>query len=452
MTSGPVVLLLGVASMVRSGDTIPVVSPVRIQEPATEPLKLPTADKDIEAATASFRQGKVDEARRQLDAAVARNPALPSTDALLAILYLSANQTQQGRLLLEKAAAEGPDHPDIYLMFGRIALAERRLTDAKLAFEKAAATELPKGLTNEQKTNVAIGSGDGLARVAEARGRWPEARDRLLALLKLQPRNAGARQRLGRAYFQLDQTNEAFEALKQASIDDVNMAPAGVTMGQLFSQKGDAKKAEEWMEYAIRADPKGSKARLGRAAWLIEQGRAEQAQADLEVLAGDGPPTAELRRLRGLLAYSLGDFKAAEEDYQALLQTSPADLQASNQLALCLAAQEDEAKRRRAMELAQVNVRQYPNQPAVLTTLGWVEFKAGRVEQAERTFMAAASKGQISSDAAFQFAQILAARGKVEEARKLVTSAIALPGAFLDRERAKAWLADLPAAKPSTTP
>jgi tetratricopeptide (TPR) repeat protein len=447
-----IVGMLGLCSNPRA-DTLSAIPPLRIQE-LVEPVRLSGGDANsvIEAAAATFRLGKLDEAKQQLEAAVAKDKTLPPADALLALLCFSANQNQQGRMLLERAAAQGPEHPDIYLLFGQIALLEHRVTDAALAYEKAASITPPSGLNEEQKQNLSIVCTDGLARVAEARARWSEARDRLSSLLKLQPKDASVRQRLARAYFLLDQPNEAFEALKQACAAEPKLPPAGVTMGQLFAQKGNQKKAEEWMNYAVKADPKLAAPRLARAAWLIDQARSADAKADLDSLAKDGPPSDELRRLRGLLAYSMGEFAAAESDFQALLQSSPADLQVSNQLALCLAGQDDEAKRRRAMELAVVNARQYPNQPAILATLAWVEFQAGQVEQAEQTFRTATSKGQISSDAAFQYARILAARGNNNDARKLIETALNTPGLFAEREKAKAWLATLPTTKPEANP
>lgn len=422
------------------------------QDPAGEAIRAASPNAEVEAATASFRAGNVEEARRQLAAAVAANPGLPPADALLAVLYLTSNRTAQGRLLLERAAAQGPDHPDVYLLFGRIALAERRLTDARLAFEKAASIPLPPGLTEEQEILLKIGSEEGLARVAEGRGRWDEARDHIQAVLELQPRNGSLRQRLGRALFMAGQADPAFEALRQASLDDPSLQPAGIAMGQLYAQGGDQAKAREWMDYAVEAEPRSEKPRIGRASWLIDQGRGEEARADLDALLRLGPPSAEVRRLRGLLAFSAGDFAGAEADFQALAEAAPTNVEVANLLALSLAAQDDAEPRRRALEQAAVNARQFPNLPVVLATLGWAQFRMGQTDQAEETFRAAAGKGQFTSDATFHFALVLEAKGKLADARQLVETSLKVPGGFLQRAKAQAWLTDHPAAGPGPTP
>ena len=63
----------------------------------------------------------------------------------------------------------------------------------------------------------------------------------------------------------------------------------------------------------------------------------------------------------GLAARERKDFAAAEHVFQALAQESPGDAWVRNQLALVLVEQPDDATRRRALELAELSVRQDPN-------------------------------------------------------------------------------------------
>ncbi len=52
--------------------------------------------------------------------------------------------------------------------------------------------------------------------------------------------------------------------------------------------------------------------------------------------------------------------------------------------------------------------------------------------------------------AAYYLAQVLAARGNVEDARKLVQMALNTPGPFLAREQAKEWLDQQGEGEPKT--
>ncbi len=76
----------------------------------------------------------------------------------------------------------------------------------------------------------------------------------------------------------------------------------------------------------------------------------------------------------GLAARQRKDYAAAEQVLQALTQESPGDAAVRNQLAMALAEQADDAKRRRAIELAELSVRQDPKSADALVTLGIVYY------------------------------------------------------------------------------
>ncbi|CAN5703401.1 hypothetical protein BH23PLA1_BH23PLA1_11040 [soil metagenome] len=402
-------------------------------------FRLPQGVAELDQAYQSFRQGHFDQALKQLEAAAASTPGLPPAKAMLATLFFSVNQVPQGRGLLEQAAAEAPDHPEIYVLFGKLALAENRFTDAHLAFEKAEALEAPQGLNDRQKRTLQLSCHEGIVTVAEARAHWEKARERLEQWLKQEPNSDSARQRLVRALFQLGQIKEAREALEQAAKDLPSLEPAAILLGRLYAQQGNLEKAEEWMDYAVKAEPKNPRVHLARAAWLLEQNRAEDARPHAEALAKLQPDSEDLRRLSGLIALHRKDYAEAEKQFQALLQDAPGDFFASNNLSRALAEQDDPNRRQRALQLAQVNARQYPNNPMALATLGWVQYRLGQVEEAEQSLRNAA-QGQISSDIAFDLARVLAARGHTEDARKLIQIALDTPGEFLGRNEARQWL------------
>jgi uncharacterized protein HemY len=109
-------------------------------------------------------------------------------------------------------------------------------------------------------------------------------------------------------------------------------------------------------------------------------------------------------------------------------------------LALVLAEQGDEAKRRRALELAEGIVRQAPNDPDALATLGSVSYRLHRLDDAEKLLQAVLDIGQGSSDAAYILARVQADRGHPEAAPALLKVALAAPGLFIFRDEARQWL------------
>ncbi len=122
---------------------------------------------------------------------------------------------------------------------------------------------------------------------------------------------------------------------------------------------------------------------------------------------------------------------------------APADAWVRNQLALVLAEQTDEIKRRRALDLAELSVRQNPKAADSLATLGTVSFRLNRLDDAEKLLSAVFQNGQCQSDEVLTLARIEAARGKKDVVVPLLKKALAASGLFLERNEAKRWLEEL---------
>jgi tetratricopeptide (TPR) repeat protein len=119
---------------------------------------------------------------------------------------------------------------------------------------------------------------------------------------------------------------------------------------------------------------------------------------------------------------------------------SPANFVASNFLTLALIEQPADVKRQRALELAEIDARLYTNSGAALATAGWVYFRRGRLDDAERSLRAALAGGYGSSDTAYFLARVLADRNKPDEVKQWLTLAVKAPGAFAFRKDAQQML------------
>lgn len=140
------------------------------------------------------------------------------------------------------------------------------------------------------------------------------------------------------------------------------------------------------------------------------------------------------------------DFAKSELIFQALADQSPGDVLLRNQLALVLAEQADQTKGRRALELAELSVRQDPEGPDTLATLAHVYYRLQRTEDAEKVLQAIVESGQASSDAAYTLARVKADQGNPEVALALIRTALAAPGLFIHRDDARQWLDRLEAS------
>ncbi|HEV3122190.1 MAG TPA: tetratricopeptide repeat protein [Isosphaeraceae bacterium] len=395
---------------------------------------------EIDQAIQSFASRQIDDSLKHFQDAVKAHPELPPAPVLLAKLALADQLLGLARSALERAAHEAPEFPDVYLQFGNLALLEGRVTDASLHFEKARSLLAGKGLSAEQKRRFEIASHQGKAAVAELRGDLNAARESITAWLALEPNGARARQRLGKALFGLKNYDEAYKELQQAFKDEPSLEQPALSMAWLYTRAGNLKKAEEWIAYAVKSLPSDARVHTDAAAWYVEQGRADDAKTQAEAAAKLDPKLVEAQKMLGLVARQRHDGLEAERVFQAMSLESPADNWARNQLALALAEQPDEAKRRRALELAELSVRQNPKAADALATLGTVYYRLKRLDDAEKVLQNVFESGKGDSDAAYVLALVAAEKGNADKAEKLMKTALQAPGLFIYRKDAQQWL------------
>jgi len=395
---------------------------------------------EVNEAIKSFQKNDFAACLEQLAQARKAHPELAPPHALFAKLAFLANQGALIRPALESAIAEDPEHPEVFILFGNLALVESRVTDAAVHFEKAKGLAAGKRWTPEQKNRFDRLLLQGDAIVAESRGDWKAAQAALSGWLNLEPGNAPARQRLGKALFHLKDHEAAYEALQQATKADAALEPAAITMAWLFSRAGDLKKAEEWIDFASKTAADSLAVQMGSAVWLMEQGRPDEAQSHADAAAKLNPGSTDIKRLLGLAARQRKDFSQAERIFEGLAHDAPADAWLRNQLALVLVEQTDESKRRRALDLAELSVRQNPKAADALATLGTVYYRINRLDDAEKVLQAVVSSGQGNSDAAYVLAHVRADRGHPDAAPALLKLALDAPGVFVFRKDAQEWL------------
>ncbi len=403
----------------------------------------------ISRAVENFKGGRYDECLQQLEAASGKHPGLLPPRLILAKLFLASRQIAQGRIALEQAIAKHPDRPEIYLQFAALALADGHLTDAALQFEKALSLVPAEAGTTPQRQFLSECHA-GLATVAERRGQWSAAQKQVGLWLKADPQSGPAHERLARAMIAQDRPKEAYQALQRAAELATSPRPPELAMAILLTQFGKADQAEPWIVRLAEQSPEDALSRLAIATWYLEQGQLEKAKQHADTTARLAPKAKDLALLRGTIARHLREYEQAETYFQEQYTAFPADFRASNGLALVLIEQAEPGKRLRALQLAEINARQYPRMSEALATLGWLYYKFDRLDEAEKALKAATAGGQSSSDTAYYLASVLARRGLHKQVATLLQSAVATPGTFVFRDEARRWLTELTTEESAT--
>jgi tetratricopeptide (TPR) repeat protein len=156
---------------------------------------------DVDEAIKRFTNRDPLGAQQFLEAALRKNPNLPPVDLLLAKMYILSGDTASALASLEKTAAENPGDPEPYLILGDQAISAGQTIQAEALYEKALGLIDGFQGNEKRKRGFIIRARTGRSLVAERRKNWATAASDLTTLLKVDPDNAAAHYRLGRALF-----------------------------------------------------------------------------------------------------------------------------------------------------------------------------------------------------------------------------------------------------------
>jgi Tfp pilus assembly protein PilF len=439
----PAVGCLSLVSLALACLTSAAADPVHLDDnPAAAADSLQKKYPELLEAQKKFQQQDFDGALEILKTAANAHAELSNPRVILATLFFATNRLPAGRAALEKAVLEMPDDPEPYLLFGELALRESQVTDAGLLFDKAAPLAAAFKGDPERTKKLQIRAEAGQAAVAEMREQWETAQKHLQAWLKLDPKSAIAQFRLGRALFGTDQ-RAAYTALQAAAKLDSKVPSPEVTMAKLFQQKKDKDSAEKWMKSAVGQAPKDLKVRVEVGQWLWENGRFAEAKKEADEALKLDSTSVDALLLAGLVARFSKDYAGATQFLEKASLLSPGNQLVASQLALALIEQADEGKKQRALKLAESNMQQNQKSSDAAATLGWIYYRLGRLDDAERFLNGAAQAGNISLDTAYFLAKLSADRGKLDQAKALLQSALKGTGPFAYRPEAKTWFNQL---------
>jgi tetratricopeptide (TPR) repeat protein len=401
---------------------------------------------EITDAIAKFKAMDFDGALASLKAAVKKNRDLAPAQVLMANLYAQVNRPVDARTSLERAVLEEPADPEAYVILATVAIQDHRVTEADLllTYAKSLLDQFEKSPVRKKALLTATDS--GLAAVAEARGDWATAKKYLENWLSLDKNSAVAHQRLAGALFQQKDFAKALEELKAAKDLDPKVLTPQATLALLYEATGDHDRATQWMDTALKDAPKDFATQMAAAQWAAQTSQFDVARKYADAALALKPDALEAKLVLGVIDLLLKDYAAAESQFEAALVQSPSSFAASNNLALALCEESDMAKQRKALEYAEMNVRQYPKQAEAFSTLGWVYYKTGHLNEAWQALQTALSAGQLSPDTAYYTAKVLVASDKPEgkkTAKQFLEAALKIKALFSMRKEAQALLDSL---------
>ncbi len=412
---------------------------------------------DVNEALRLFARGDYDGALSRLQAAKKSTPVLAPAEVMMAQMHFSVGQAAAGNSTLEKAIQVSPADPEPYVILIERAAAEARLTEATLLFPQAEKTlaafsESPRRKANLQSRVYLVG-----AAIDEALQRFDAAQAKLEALIKVDEKNAAAHQRLGQVYYaqsgSADNQKRAMAEFKIAAELDPKAMPAELMMAMLAKDPG---RAEQWIEFALKAHADDLRTQLSAADFRLKAGQLDKAREYAATALKIDPHGFESNLLMGLVANYSGDYSQAEEYLSRAHLLQPANATVIGQLTLALIESPKEADQTRALQFAEINVRVQPDRLEPQAALGWVYFRMKRMAEAERAFKAvisrAGSSANVGGDTAFMLAYLAAAQGNRDDAVGMLQPTLSTKQLFVYRTKAEQLFAQLTKNAPVATP
>jgi tetratricopeptide (TPR) repeat protein len=179
---------------------------------------------------------------------------------------------------------------------------------------------------------------------------------------------------------------------------------------------------------------------LSIANLYLQAGRGKEAVVAARKLLELAPPDQPQLITQALIMLSsaqerAGDKKGAEESLRRILSKSPNDATALNNLGYFLTERNERLPE--ALDMIKRAVKAEPTNPNYLDSLGWVYFKLGELDEAERYLNDAARRNTRSSTVQEHLGDLHHKRGQLEQARAFWRKAIGLTTDASDITRLK---------------
>ncbi|TBV01210.1 tetratricopeptide repeat protein [Phytopseudomonas dryadis] len=355
------------------------------------------------------QDGRAEEALQLLESSTAKQDE-EAPLLLRARLLQSMNRGEEALPLLKKGIERSPGDKRLRLTYARQLVELGRMDDARGEFSSLL-QQFPED--DDLRFSLAL-----VCMEAEA---WREAAVYLQELIERGAHVDPAHYNLGRAYEAMGDTDGALDEYAMVGPGN-DYLPAQVRQTELLVANKRAAEASERLAQARDAQPDYAiqlylieseslaNQRQGERAWQLIQQALEQYPDDLNLLY-----------TRAMLAEPRGDLKQLERDLRFILVRDPENAMALNALGYTLADRTE--RHQEGLELIQRANELNPNDPAILDSLGWANFRLGKLDEAERLLRQAFERFP-DHEVAAHLGEVLWAQGKQREARKIWRDAL----------------------------
>lgn len=186
---------------------------------------------------------------------------------------------------------------------------------------------------------------------------------------------------LGYANQQLGDVLAAIEHFRQVRQGVDNFLPAQQQATRLSIQLGQFEEAHDWLAQLSRGSSRLEVQFISmESAILLQEGYPERAGELLDLSLNRYPNHADLLFSRVFVHDTIGDMAGSEADLQQIIRMQPDNARALNHLGYMLADRTERYEE--ALELIERAIALEPEDPAIIDSLGWAQYKLGILGEA----------------------------------------------------------------------
>ncbi|MGI5832094.1 MAG: tetratricopeptide repeat protein [Thermoguttaceae bacterium] len=400
----------------------------------------PEFEAEYREALDRFNRSDIAGALEILNRMAVSDPKMLPPRLIMAQWFTKLKNPSAVRLSLEKAVEETPDDPEAYILLAENSLRRGEWAAADLLLGQAGMLldENPGLIHPGRRQSLTISLLRNEVVLYQARENWPAMQQALSQLWKQGERTSDTCKLIGVSYFHLGEPGKAKQWFTQAhKISSATELSADAMMARLYLAVGDRQHAQEALDAALEADPDSQVVLNLTLVMALGSGDRNRVKELVDrVLTADAHDPATLKTC-GIAALYLEDYPRAEAIFEEGLRMHPGNPEIENGLALALCEQNNPEKIRKAVQHATANLQKQNHNREYLATLGWALYKAGDQEKALSYLQLSAADGRINSQTAYYLAQVLAAKGETEHAKKLLSASLAGTAPFTKRMAAE---------------
>jgi tetratricopeptide (TPR) repeat protein len=353
----------------------------------------------------AVQAGELEQALEAVDRALVYSPGLPAAVILKAQVLVRLDRKEDATGVLRQAVAAHPKDADLHFAYGRMLLDANELEQARAQFAEVVKLE---------PDNI-----DGLYSLAllelETR-QFKSGEQHLKQLLELNERQQNVYYYLGYAAREQGDDEAALEWYSKVESGDYwNQSQLSIAAILIRQDKLD--EMQDHMQTLRQKNPDQSVQLYILEGQVLSDAGLQQSAYDLYTTAlTTSPDNEDLLYARALTAEKLGDLVAAEQDMRRILANDPDNVRTQNALGYTLA--DKTTRYEEALVYITSAYEKTPDDPAVIDSMGWVQYRLGNLDIA-RQYLQQAWEMTSDSEIGAHLGEVMWQQGDYEAARKV---------------------------------